>query len=257
MLAAVGAGLGLASLGALQLPAETAQTQRASASEPREEIRREMLQLKGTWSSMQQLESTVNGVPQKPISFKLIWSIDRDMITTSDDEGFAAHTYRFTVDPEKLPKAIDFTILNTGLKLQGIYKLDGENLTVCFSPGDRPKDLEAQPDAYQIRAVFNRASRTPAPLAQEYSNDAGCYWAVEPKGALPASLYSNGVDLIIKSDPQGAWWWSWHSLRSSRAIRPSSSFGRSPLTNIERGTCRLSFKVARAGRDRSSGPIWS
>ena len=204
LFAAVGTGLGLASLGALQLPAETAQTQRTSASEPREEIRREMLQLKGTWSSMQELESTVNGVPQKPISFKLIWSIDRDMITTSDEEGFAAHTYRFTVDPEKLPKAIDFTILNTGLKLQGIYKLDGENLTVCFSPGDRPKDLEAQPDAYQIRAVFNRASRTPSPLAQEYSNDAGCYWAVEPKGALPASLYSNGVDLIIKSDPQGA-----------------------------------------------------
>ena len=42
------------------------QAERPAPPDPREAIRREMLQLKGTWSSMQTVESTINGVPQQP-----------------------------------------------------------------------------------------------------------------------------------------------------------------------------------------------
>ena len=60
-----------------------------------------MLQLKGTWSRMETVEETVNGVPQKPRQFKMIWSIDRDLITANDEDGFAATTYRYTLNPQQ------------------------------------------------------------------------------------------------------------------------------------------------------------
>ena len=94
----------------------------------REAIRREMLRLKGTWSSMQTLESTINGVPQPPRRYKMIWSIDRDTITETDPDGFAARTYRYSLDLGQSPSTIDLTVLNIGLTLHGLYKLDGRRL---------------------------------------------------------------------------------------------------------------------------------
>ena len=93
------------------LPQQPPRSQPQAPADPREANRREMLQLKGTWTSMQTIENrTLGGVPQPPKPFKLIWSIDRDTITTSDEDGFAAGTYRFTVDPARTPKTIDLDI---------------------------------------------------------------------------------------------------------------------------------------------------
>jgi uncharacterized protein (TIGR03067 family) len=165
LLVTVGTGVGLATLGASPSPPEPVQAAGPAPPEAREEVRREMLQLKGTWSSMQTVESTVNGVPQKPKPFKMIWSIERDMVTDSDEDGFAARTYRFALDIQKAPKALDLTLLNNGLTIHGIYKLEGDSLTVCMSAGERPKDFESRPDPFRILANFKRESRTPTQLA--------------------------------------------------------------------------------------------
>ena len=152
---------------------------------------------------MQTLESTLNGVPQKPKQFKMIWSIDRDTITDCDENGFAGRTYRYTLDIEKRPKLIDLTLLNNGNKLNGIYQLEGDSLTVCMSAGDHPrisKHDQIKSESWQ----FRRESRTPTQLAQECPNAPGCYWAVEPKGAIQASTRAGGIDLIVKKDAQGA-----------------------------------------------------
>jgi RNA polymerase sigma factor (sigma-70 family) len=206
LLVMVGTGLELATLGAAGSYFQAPQADRsAPAPAPeREDIRREMLQLKGTWSSLQKVESTVNGVPQKPTQFKMLWSIDRDLITDTDESGFAARSYSYTLDPKERPNTLDLTVRNTGLILHGIYKLEGDSLTVCLSAGERPSDFEEKTDPFRILCRFQRESRTPAHLVQEFPNATDCYWAVEPSGGVPASTYTNGIDLIVKKDPQGA-----------------------------------------------------
>jgi RNA polymerase sigma factor (sigma-70 family) len=161
---------------------------------------REMLQLKGTWTSQETETSSIDYVPQPPKTVKIVWSVDRDMITESGSDGFAQHTYRFTVDSDRRPESIDLTMLNTGLELRGIYKLDGETLTICEGL-ERPRSFEKDS---QFLRIFHRVSRTPTQLAPEYENAPGCYWACAPAGGIPSSLASGGINYIVQKDPQGA-----------------------------------------------------
>jgi uncharacterized protein (TIGR03067 family) len=203
-IAALGSGLGL--ILAAASPPQTRPPEAKSAPPPTAQqdqaVRlRGMLQLKGTWSSPQIVaDRTIGGVPQPPKPFKLIWSIDRDTITETDDDGFAWHTYRFTLDPGRTPKTIDLTLLNSGLELRGIYQLEGDTLTISHGL-ERPNGFEK--GATQIPLTFQRESRTPAQLAPEIPNAPGCYWAMEPKG-VPSSAATGVISYIVQKDPQGA-----------------------------------------------------
>jgi RNA polymerase sigma factor (sigma-70 family) len=164
--------------------------------------RREVLQLKGTWTSTQTATHSINGVPQPAKHFKMIWSIDRDIISTSKEDGFAHYTYRFTVDPERMPKTIDLTSVNTGLTLRGLYRIEGEVLTICYGL-ERPASFAAA-RPHQFLVVFVRESRSPVEILPEYPNAPGCYWTLDPVGGVPSAVASNDLNLMIKRDPQGA-----------------------------------------------------
>ena len=162
---------------------------------------RAMLQLKGTWASPQTVTYNIGGVPQPPKPYKLIYSIERDTITTSDPDGFASWTYRYSLDPDQTPKRIELRSLNNGVVLHGIYKLEGDTLTICHGL-QRPMEFRKGPSQFLI--VFHRESRTPANLAPEVANAPGCYWICEPKGAAPSSMTNGIISFNVKKDPQGA-----------------------------------------------------
>jgi RNA polymerase sigma factor (sigma-70 family) len=196
-------GTGLMMFAAPRSPRQPQQAEPAAAPDARETIRREQLQLKGTWTTMAPIESTVDGLPQPPRKVKMTWSIDRDAITEANEDGFADRTYRFSLDPEQSPKTIDLITLNDGLKLYGVYQLEGDTLTVCEGL-ERPKRFEEGPA--QFLSVFRRESRDPAKLVSRFPNAEGCYWAIEPMSHLgwPTSMTTGGINLIIKKDPDGA-----------------------------------------------------
>jgi uncharacterized protein (TIGR03067 family) len=60
-----------------------------------------------------------------------------------------ASKFSFVLDPSKKPKAIDLVPLDglwKGLKMRGIYRIEGDTLTICFhdwSAESRPKEFAA------------------------------------------------------------------------------------------------------------------
>ena len=209
MIGALGTGLGWV-MGVDKLSPQQRQVERTPPPAAREAILRELLQFKGTWTLQATKNSPVRALPQPPKTNKLIWSIDRDFITTSGQNGFAEHTYRFKLDPSHTPKTVDLANITMGITLPGIYQIDGDILTICygFGPaGVRPSEFRGGPNQFQ--AVFHRESRVPAQLASEYANAPGCYWAVKPweltKGMLGEvnSFTGRGVQVITKTDPPG------------------------------------------------------
>ncbi len=67
------------------------------------------------------------------------------------------------LDPAKMPRTIDIEVTEgagKGLRLLGIYELDGDNYKVCFSlpktDPQRPKDFSAKAGTDRLLFVFRR-----------------------------------------------------------------------------------------------------
>lgn len=100
--------------------------------------------------------------------------IKRSGLVVKDDkwqmitDGRPAAKVPFTIDPTKDPKEIDFKVtIGPGVKikggneftLKGIYKLDGDTLTLCrtvLGTDDRPKEFKAGEVLY---AVYKRKGK--------------------------------------------------------------------------------------------------
>lgn len=83
---------------------------------------------------------------------------DKYTITPPKDSKAPATEGTFTVDGEK--KTIDMKPSSGNFKgktLQGIYKLDGDTLTVAFAEKERPKDFESKAGTGVVVAVMKKA----------------------------------------------------------------------------------------------------
>ena len=64
---------------------------------------------------------------------------------TLRERGFDPVEFAYKLDPAATPRVIDLALPGRGVTFRGIYKLDGDDLTVCISNGGaRPTDFSAR-----------------------------------------------------------------------------------------------------------------
>ena len=121
------------------------------------------MSLPGTWTCV---SATINGSPlaeEAARQLKLTMTADR-FKTERGEQVLFDSTY--TVDPAKNPPHIDMIGTEGELKGKpalGIYKLDANQLTLCYvMPGSpRPQALESQPQSGAFLIVWKRAEKQP------------------------------------------------------------------------------------------------
>ena len=120
-----------------------------------------MAQLQGEW-----LMATAGGGGQALPSDMLKNSkrVCRGDETTVVVGGQLLMKAKFTLDPAKKPKSIDYRVTggpNAGKTQLGIYELDGDTVKFCFSaPGkDRPTDFTTKASDGRTSSVWKRDKR--------------------------------------------------------------------------------------------------
>jgi uncharacterized protein (TIGR03067 family) len=118
--------------------------------------------LQGEWTVVSmELRGRVMGEEQRKDSQLIVNGNEWLLRSKKDNKMYLK--FSFTVDQAKSPKEVDFKIINPKGKeenLKGIYKLDGDTLTLCkrnIDNEDRPKEFKAGDST--LLAVFKRAAK--------------------------------------------------------------------------------------------------
>lgn len=127
----------------------------------------ETAQLQGEWKMV---SGSADGQPMPEAMLSQMKRVcTNDEVTVT----MAGQTYikaKFTVDPTKQPKTIDYQMtggFTEGKKQLGIYEMDGDTFKSCFGkPGaERPTDFTSKPGDGRTLSVWK--SVRPAALAPE------------------------------------------------------------------------------------------
>ena len=86
--------------------------------------------------------------------------------TTVTIQGQLFMKARFTLDPSKSPKTIDYSVtdgLYAGNTQLGIYELDGDKVKYCFSVHgkERPTNFTTKPEDGRTLSVWKREQKQP------------------------------------------------------------------------------------------------
>jgi RNA polymerase sigma-70 factor (ECF subfamily) len=126
----------------------TASPKEGDAREAERAKDREATKLKGQWKAV---AAEIGGKALPPEQARAtVWQIDAGTITTQGSttkNGKAEDVWPFTIDPTQKPAHIDVDGQWGGEKavLKGIYKLDGDELTICIigNDGGRPTEFSS------------------------------------------------------------------------------------------------------------------
>jgi uncharacterized protein (TIGR03067 family) len=115
----------------------------AGGGAPPEATRAELARLEGEWAMV---SGEADGQPLPAESVKTAKRVAKDGATTVTIGGQVFMRAKYTVDPTKTPKAIDYVMtegLTKGKTQLGVYELNGETVKFCFAaPGQaRPADF--------------------------------------------------------------------------------------------------------------------
>src|SRR5580700_8386142 len=102
-----------------------------------------------------------NGMAMPEATVKTGKRVAKDGETTITVSGQIYFKAKFSIDPSKKPKAIDYEMTEGPTKGKthlGIYELDGDTVKFCFAaPGkDRPSDFAAKEGSERTLSVWKR-----------------------------------------------------------------------------------------------------
>ena len=131
------------------------------AEPPPDAVKKELAQLEGEWA-MVSGERDGQVLPEEYV--KTATRVAKDGVSTVTIGGMVVMKSKYTIDPQKKPKAIDFEAVEgeaKGNKLHGIYELDGDTLKFCLaaSDKDRPTDFTAKEGSGRTTSVWKRAKK--------------------------------------------------------------------------------------------------
>jgi uncharacterized protein (TIGR03067 family) len=115
------------------------------AATPARDPKKELEKFQGEWTGVS-LEENGKKFPDEHVKkFKLTIKGEKWTVQIGDRELGEA---TFKIDPSKSPKRIDMTFKVEGedLDSQGIYKVEGDTLTLCRARGkaERPKEFKCR-----------------------------------------------------------------------------------------------------------------
>ena len=131
------------------------------AEPPSDAVKKELTLLEGEWA-MVSGERDGQALPDEYV--KTATRVAKDGVSTVTIAGRVVMKSKYTIDPAKKPKAIDFEATEgeaQGKKIQGIYELDGDTLKFCLAPSDkdRPTDFTAKEGSGRTLSVWKRAKK--------------------------------------------------------------------------------------------------
>jgi uncharacterized protein (TIGR03067 family) len=131
------------------------------AADDKDAIKKEMAQLEGEWSMM---SGEANGTAMPKETVKTGKRVAKDGETTITFGDLVFFKAKFSIDPTKKPKAIDYTMTEGPTKGKthlGIYELDGDTVKFCFAaPGqDRPTEFTAKEGSQNTLSVWKREKK--------------------------------------------------------------------------------------------------
>jgi uncharacterized protein (TIGR03067 family) len=121
----------------------------------------EQQKLQGTWTVTAHTAGGKKTAPKEIATWRVI--VKGNEITARDGIDLLS-AYVFRLDPSASPRAIDLDVTagpDKDRKVLGIYKLEGDTLTVCVpEPGKaRPKEFASKEGSGHLLFVFQREKK--------------------------------------------------------------------------------------------------
>jgi uncharacterized protein (TIGR03067 family) len=129
-----------------------------AAAGAQDAISKDMAQLEGEWSMV---SGEANGVRMPEATVKMGKRVAKEGATTITFGGQVYFTAKFSIDPTKKPKTIDYEMTagpTKGKTHLGIYELEGDTVKFCFAApgGDRPTAFTAKVGSQRTLSVWQR-----------------------------------------------------------------------------------------------------
>lgn len=170
----------------------------------------ELKKLQGVWKVVE-VEANGEKAPANDIE-GVRWTIDAKEILAKEP-GDTDRKTAFTIDPSKSPKEIDLETLDgpdKGIKLEGIYELNGDMLKVCIGASARPTKFKVDARGIGLITLERIKGEQPQPERKPADDDGAAavlFKECKNAAALPRELkktYAALVTAIGKQRDVGA-----------------------------------------------------